>query len=115
MIVQRAKRATALSRECSQSSPLSPLRSRITHGRPQGHRQAARPLTKSAKMESARGQAASEWFGYGRWEAPYWFIGMEPGATEEASSYESWLRLGGGELIDCKQHHLDTNFTRWHG
>jgi hypothetical protein len=34
---------------------------------------------------------------------------MEPGGTEEASSYESWLRLGGGELIDCKQHHLDTD------
>jgi hypothetical protein len=115
MIVQRAKRATSLSRECSQSSLLTPSRTRISHGRPQGHRQAALPLTKSAKMESARGQAASEWFGYGRWEAPYWFVGMEPGGTEQASSYESWLRLGGGELIDCKQHHLDTNFTRWHG
>jgi hypothetical protein len=54
-------------------------------------------------------------FGYGQWDAPYWFVGMEPGGTETASSYESRHRLGGGELIDCKQHHLDTNFDRWHG
>ena len=40
---------------------------------------------------------------------------MEPGGTEQASSHESWLRFGGGELIDCKQHNIDTDFTRWHG
>jgi hypothetical protein len=60
-------------------------------------------------------RAARKWFGYGRWNAPYSFVGMEPGGTVAASSYESWKRLGGGELIDCKQHHLDTNFNRWHG
>jgi hypothetical protein len=63
----------------------------------------------------AKAKAAESWYGYGRWGAPYWFVGMEPGGTEEASSYESWLRLGGGELIDCRQHHFDTGFTRWHG
>lgn len=64
---------------------------------------------------TVRDEAARKWFGYGRWDAPYWFVGMEPGGTEDAASYESWKRLGGGELIDCKQHHLDTNFDRWHG
>jgi hypothetical protein len=31
---------------------------------------------------------------------------MEPGGTDEDANYESWLELGGGELIDCRQHHL---------
>lgn len=48
-------------------------------------------------MDSVRDEAARKWFGYGRWDAPYWFVGMEPGGTEDASSYESWKRLGGGE------------------
>lgn len=59
-------------------------------------------------------RAAREWFGYGRWSAPYWFVGMEPGGTGDGASHESWARLGGDELIDCKQHHLDCGFTRWH-
>jgi hypothetical protein len=45
----------------------------------------------------------------------YWFIGMEPGGEDDAASYDAWLGLGGGELIDCRQHHLDSGFTRWHG
>ena len=44
---------------------------------------------------TAEDRAARAWFGYGRWQAPYWFIGMEPGGTEHAASYESWERLGG--------------------
>jgi hypothetical protein len=63
----------------------------------------------------ARSRAARHWFGYGRWDAPYWFVGMEPGGKDEHASYESWLRLGGGELLDCKAHHLDSGFTKWHG
>lgn len=59
--------------------------------------------------------AAESWFGYGRWDAKYWFVGMEPGGTDEVASYESWRRLGAGELIDCRQHHLDCGFTHWHG
>ena len=59
--------------------------------------------------------AAREWFGYGTWDAPYWFVGMEPGGEGDGASHESWERLGGGELIDCKAHHIDCNFTRWHG
>jgi hypothetical protein len=58
--------------------------------------------------------AASYWYGYGRWAAPYWFVGMEPGGTDDHASYESWQRLGGAKLIDCRQHHLDTKFFRWH-
>jgi hypothetical protein len=67
--------------------------------------------------------AAASWFGYGRWDAPYWFVGMEPGGDDDRASYESWLRLAGPDrkgLIDCKEHHDDSNsrssqiLTRWH-
>jgi hypothetical protein len=68
----------------------------------------------------AKTKAAEIWYGYGRWTAPFWFVGMEPGGTDDHASYESWLRLGGGELIDCRAHHLDSNehaptvVTEWH-
>ncbi len=64
--------------------------------------------------------ASQRWFGYGRWEAQYWFVGMEPGGTPDRTSYDSWFRLGATELIDCKAHHLDWNalagreISRWH-
>lgn len=59
-------------------------------------------------------RATESWFGYDRWDAKYWFIGMEPGGEDDAASYDAWLGLGGGELIDCRQHHLDRGFTKWH-
>jgi ribosomal protein L44E len=64
-------------------------------------------------------QAAETWFGYGRWDAPYWFIGKEPGGADDLEQYASWLRLGGSELIDCRRHDLDCPSKRepgmWHG
>lgn len=73
--------------------------------------------------DDAKALAAKSWFGYGRWDAPFWFIGMEPGGNDEHASYEAWLALGGTELIDCRAHHLwkrdalgieDPLWTRWH-
>jgi len=68
-----------------------------------------------AHGDDARVLACQRWFGYGRWDAPYWFIGMEPGGKDELPWYETWVRLGGHELCDCREHHLRTNYTRWHG
>ncbi len=71
----------------------------------------------------AKSLAAKSWFGYGRWDAPYWFIGMEPGGDDTHASYEAWLDLGGGELIDCRAHHQwqletlgidDPKWTKYH-
>lgn len=70
--------------------------------------------------DGARDEAARRWFGYGRWAAPYWFVGMEPGGTDEHASYESWVGLGACALIDCRDHHEDSNrragktVTKWH-
>jgi len=66
-------------------------------------------------MDDLKALAARDWFGYGRWDAPYWFIGMEPGGTDDHASYEVWLQLGGTELIDCRAHCLGTKFPKWHG
>jgi hypothetical protein len=72
------------------------------------------------KMKNDPKERASErWFGYGRWDVPFWFVGKEPGGTDEAEQYASWLRLGGGELIDCRAHDLDCadseDAMMWHG
>jgi len=60
---------------------------------------------------------AREWYGYGRWEAPYWFIGPEPGNPEGENLRErcsAWNKLGRGELLDCKCHHFEFGCTKWH-
>lgn len=72
---------------------------------------------------TARDLAARHWFGYGRWDASYWFVGMEFGGDDDPLSYESWLHLAGPKhegLIDCKEHHdewnrrLGRHFAQWH-
>lgn len=67
----------------------------------------------------AKALAAQSWFGYGRWEAPYWFIGMEPGGDEEHPSYDAWLDIDPKQtgLIDCYAHHMNfpyPSWRRWH-
>jgi hypothetical protein len=61
--------------------------------------------------------AAIGWFGYGRWDAPYWFVGKEPGGSDEPEQYASWQRLGGDELIDCREHDTEDadGHRMWHG
>jgi hypothetical protein len=66
-----------------------------------------------------KSNAAARWFGYGRWNAPYWFMGKEPGGGDDPEVYRSWERLGAGELIDCRAHDIDCPSVRepgmWHG
>ena len=54
------------------------------------------------------------WYGYGNWLAPYWFVGMEPGGHNTVANAVTWKRLGGGELIDCREHHLLSDVFEWH-
>lgn len=58
-------------------------------------------------------------YGYGRWEAPYWFIGPEQGmGTHENNDLKrrvnAWLDLGSRELNDCREFHRRIDETRWH-
>jgi hypothetical protein len=71
-------------------------------------------IGRTTRMDDAKALAARRWFGYGRWDAPYWFIGMEPGGADDHASYEAWRQLGGAELIDCREHNLRSKFFLWH-
>lgn len=62
---------------------------------------------------------AEHFFGYGRWDAPYWFVGPEAGMSKDgidtlSARYSSWKQLGCAEVVDCKKHHLGFGFTKWH-
>jgi hypothetical protein len=72
-----------------------------------------------------RVSASRYWYGYGRWNAPYWLVGMEPGGSGDDYSYLAWSELDPDQqgLIDCRVHHLwkrdnlgihDPKWTRWH-
>ena len=63
--------------------------------------------------------AARSWYGYGRWDAQYWFIGPEPGmrADEGEKLLErcsAWERLGSLELMGCFEHHDAFDYLKWH-
>ena len=48
---------------------------------------------------------ARGWFGYGSWDAKYWFVGMEPGGDDLDVSVRMWRALGSTELVDIAAHH----------
>ena len=58
-------------------------------------------------------------YGYGRWDAPYWFIGPEQGKGQAESSGNSqrvnaWQKLGQNELCDCLDFHAKISDMSWH-
>jgi hypothetical protein len=57
-------------------------------------------------------------YGYGRWDAPYWFIGPEQGMGSHEKDLglrvRAWLDLGGLELNDCREFHRRIGEKRWH-
>ena len=62
---------------------------------------------------------ARGWYGYGRWDAPYWFVGPEPGMGSDENNdlgprCAAWMKLGACELVDCKDHHLGFGLDKWH-
>jgi hypothetical protein len=67
--------------------------------------------------------AAQYWFGYGRWDAPYWFIGPEPGRAKSEGdnlSERCWAWLDvcsndpeSGGLIDAYEHHKKFGYKKF--
>lgn len=52
---------------------------------------------------------ALECYGYGRWDAPYWFIGLGEGIGPAAGVHEraeAWSELQCEGLCDCRSFHL---------
>jgi hypothetical protein len=49
-------------------------------------------------------------YGYGRWNAPYWYLGLEEGmdrgeSDDRSERIAAWRSLGGRELDDCQKFH----------
>ena len=51
-------------------------------------------------------EMARNCYGYGRWDAPYWFFGLEEGMSGTLEErIEAWQHLGEGGLSDCRLFH----------
>jgi hypothetical protein len=64
-------------------------------------------------------EMARRCYGYGRWDAPHWFIGPEPGqALDENNDLKpraaAYRDLGKDGLSDCRDFHDRIDETRWH-
>jgi hypothetical protein len=61
----------------------------------------------------------NSFYGYGNYQAPYWFIGMEEagGVTEQqiARQLEIWNTWGRGELLDVVEYARAMGITNWYG
>lgn len=58
-------------------------------------------------------------YGYGLWEAPYWFIGPEQGkgrkeAADNTQRVNAWFRLGATSLCDNHDFHCLIGEKDWH-
>ena len=70
-------------------------------------------------MENDFNEMARRCFGYGRWDAKYWFIGPEQGQgvaenDDLTHRFNAWRDLGSSELCDLEQFHKAINEHRWH-
>ena len=55
------------------------------------------------------------WFGVGRWAAPYWFLGPEPGGDHIAEWPGIWRdRFASAELVDCREHCEAVGGEKWY-
>ena len=64
-------------------------------------------------------EMARQCYGYGRWEAPYWFIGPEQGMGRSENNdlkprVEAWRHFGSRQLDDCRDFHAHIKDNRWH-
>jgi len=58
---------------------------------------------------------ARDFYGYGRWSAPYWFIGLEQGGTDNHRRAQAFKELQSDGLCDCKKFHIEIGVTDLHG
>jgi hypothetical protein len=70
-------------------------------------------------MEEAEKELASRCYGYGRWDARYWFIGPEQGQArwekdDLTARFEAFRKLSKDGLSDCRSFHNEIHETRWH-
>jgi hypothetical protein len=71
------------------------------------------PLTADARY------LAENCYGYGRWDAPYWFIGLEEGQSPKENNdfgnrAKAFHELNTDGLCDCRKFHEKIKEYRWH-
>jgi hypothetical protein len=64
-------------------------------------------------------EMARHFYGFGRWDAPYWFIGPEQGkgpgeSVDNSPRVNAWLKLQKPELCDCRAFHELIGEQNWH-
>lgn len=70
-------------------------------------------------MDEATKGMARDCYGYGRWEAPFWFIGPEQGQGQWENDvltnrYQAFVELSNDGLCDCRKFHKQIAEARWH-
>lgn len=70
-------------------------------------------------MKTHLREMAERCYGYGNWNAPYWFIGLGEGIGPNETVEEramAWCELEQDGLCDCREFHLHRliNDQRWH-
>ena len=76
-------------------------------------------MSPGGEMHDSINEMALRCFGYGRWDAPYWFVGPEQGQGRGEENdlkrrLQAWRELGSSELCDCKKFCEAINEHRWH-
>jgi hypothetical protein len=66
--------------------------------------------------DAALREMARDCYGYGRWSAPYWFIGPEQGQGRDdlCRRFEVWKKLNQDGLCDCREFHHGIDEVKWH-
>ena len=64
-------------------------------------------------------EMARRFYGYGRWDAPHWFIGLEEGKghnelADNSPRVNAWDQLGRTELCDCLEFHRLIGEKKYH-
>lgn len=64
-------------------------------------------------------QMARRCYGYGSWDAPFWFIGPEQGMDRRENNdltrrAGAWSDLGKPEVCDCREFHARIGITKHH-
>lgn len=79
------------------------------------------PLNPSRQLEMKAHlrEMAQRCYGYGNWDAPYWFIGLGEGIGPNETVADralAWCELEQDNLCDCRLFHLHhlINDQRWH-
>lgn len=73
---------------------------------------------RTTKTDELEREMAINCYGYGRWEAPYWFIGPEQGKgpkepADNVKRIDAWAKLGKTNLCDCRCFHEEIDdFSR---